>query len=301
MPRESLVAIETALQRAFPGLAIAPLRQLATGFGSIAVESADGLVFRIARHRGSADGHERELRALPFLHGRLPAAIPHPEWRIEPGEEPFPFGVIGYRKIPGDVLAPARATTETAEDLAAFFAALHAQPVEAARRLRLHPWLGPRAALRWHRDAALPTLRDLLMPGEYRIVAEWWEKTLADDRLVRFRPAVRHGDPWYGNVIVDPATAGLAGVVDWEGVEIGDPAWDAAAQLYLGEDFFAVFLASYRERAQRSDATLADRARRLFGVREFGGVRLAVTLADDVELAEAVDKLRESSILSPAG
>jgi hypothetical protein len=68
-----------ALARAFPDLRVAPLRELAPGFHSVAVETADGVVFRIPRQQGTANGHAMEHRVLPVLAERLPAPIPRPE------------------------------------------------------------------------------------------------------------------------------------------------------------------------------------------------------------------------------
>jgi aminoglycoside phosphotransferase (APT) family kinase protein len=290
----ALADIERALEHAFRELEIAPLRPLETGFGSTAVETAGSIVFRIPRHRGSADGHATEARALPSLGARLPARVPNPEWRLEPGHADFPLGVIGYRKIPGTTPAPGSATDELAADLARFLAALHAFPLDEAESLGLQPGLPPRDAFESERDAVLPVLREALRPREYRVVVRWWDDLLADAAMHEFAPALRHGDPWYGNVIVDESRR-LAGVVDWEGLEIGDPAWDFAAQSYLGRRFFDRVLELAGE--SRGDATLARRARRLAEVREFGGIRLSVAVGDDAELEDAIAKLRRSSVL----
>jgi aminoglycoside 2''-phosphotransferase len=166
-------------------------------------------------------------------------------------------------------------------------------PIAEAEEAGLSTWLSALDGFQWQRDAVLPPLRELLEASEYEVVARWWDALLADRTMVEFEPAVRHGDPWYGNLLVDPLTGSLTGVLDWEGVEIGDPAWDFAAQLYLGEAFFR----SVISRCGR-DSGLEHRARTIFRAREFGGVRQAVQLGDETELADAVSKLRRSSILA---
>jgi thiamine kinase-like enzyme len=167
-------------------------------------------------------------------------------------------------------------------------------PVADAEEAGISTWLPALEGFEWQRDAVLPPLRELLDPAEYRAVSRWWDALLADQTLVTFQPTVRHGDPWHGNVLIDPETGRLAGVIDWEGVEIGDPAWDFAAQLYLGEALFR----SVISRCRGHDSGLEHRARALFQVREFGGVRHAAQLGDDAELAGAVTKLRTSSIFA---
>jgi aminoglycoside 2''-phosphotransferase len=288
-----VTALEERLARAFPELRVAPLRELATGFHSVAVETADGVVFRIPRYHGTANGHATEFRALPALAGRLPAPIPHPEWRIEPGHEDFPLGVIGYRKLPGRT--PSIGSQRLAADLAAFLAALHAFPLDEAEALGLQAWIEPHDGLVRHRDQVMPALADLLEPGEVRRVADWWDALLTGGELERFPPALRHGDPWFGNLLVDDS-GGLSGVLDWEGLEIGDPAADFAALTYLGRPFLSAVLARYGP----VDAAFERRVELLAQLREFGGVRISLALGDEAELADSLRKLRAGPILRPS-
>jgi len=222
-------------------------------------------------------------------------AIPDPSWRIEPDDLASPLGAIGYRKLAGVVPTPGQIRTDAlAPGLAAFLDALHGVPVTEAEDLGLSAWLPPLEGFEWQRDSILGPLRGELTAAEYRLVMRWWDAFLADDEMFEFEPAVRHGDPWYGNLLVDPATGRLAAVLDWEGVEIGDQAWDFAAQLELDEELFRRTIASY----SRRDPGLVHRAHKLFEVRQFGGVRMAGTLGDETELVDAVAKLRAGSILA---
>ena len=284
--------LEERLARAFPDLQVAPLRELATGFHSVAVETGDGVIFRIPRQKGTSHGHTDEFRALPVLAPLLPAPVPVPEWRIEPGHPDFPLGVIGYRKLPGRHPTPADGPA-LVPGLADFLRALHGIPLGRAEELGLQAWLEPRESLLWHRDRVLPALETLLEPDEYRRVTAWWDAVLDEGALERFRPALRHGDPWFGNLLVDESGR-LAGVLDWEGLEIGDPAADLAAQVYFGEPFVRALLDRYGpvdEGFERRVALLAQ-------LREFGGIRISLELGDEEELAESVAKLRAGPILS---
>jgi aminoglycoside 2''-phosphotransferase len=285
-----MIELEERLARAFPELRVAPLRQLETGFHSLAVETSDGVVFRIPRHPGTANGHATEFRVLPVLAAHLPTSVPLPEWRIEPGHPDFPLGTIGYRKLAGH--SPRAGTPRLGSDLAAFLAALHAFPLDEAEELGLAAWCTPRDGLVRFRDLVVPALRKLLRPDEHSRVVAWWDALLAGSELERFEPALRHGDPWFGNLLVNDAGA-LCGVLDWEGVEIGDAAADFAAVTYLGEPFLAAVLARYGP----VDAAFKRRIELLGQLREFGGIRISLEIDDQEELEDAVRKLRASPIL----
>jgi aminoglycoside phosphotransferase (APT) family kinase protein len=296
-----LAEIERRLAERFPELAVAPLRELEIGFGSVVVETAGGVVFRIARHARAAAGHACEETVLPGLRDRLPLAVPDPRWRIEPGTPGFPHGAIGYRRLPGASLSPASLTrldaAAIADELAAFLLALHRFPVHAAEALGLPHRDRDAGALAALRDDVLPPLADALTPEEHRVVSAWWDRLLADPLVLSFTPAVRHGDLWYDHLLVD--TSGrVTGVLDWEAVAIGDPARDFAVQLHLGAAFADAVLASYAAQGGMVDAALKHRVARQWELREFGGVRGAAELDDGEELEDAVRKLRAGPILA---
>jgi len=271
------------LQTQFPVLEVAPLTLLAEGFGSTVVETADGVVLRIARHARAAKGHAREARLLPQLQGRLPAAIPNPRWRIDPGDS-FPFGVIGYRKLPGETLAPDDADETVAGDVAEFIAQLHAIADVDAPAYLADP-------LQELHDATTDILRRTLSGDELERITSWWDELRADERFRMFEPRLRHGDLWYENLLV--ADGRLVGVIDWGTAEYGDPAEDFDALRHISDEFADAVLASY----PHADPDLRYRIERHWQVRELWGVFLARELGDEDELADAVRKLRAGPVL----
>jgi aminoglycoside phosphotransferase (APT) family kinase protein len=297
-----LARIGGALAAVFPDLGgVTPVGVLGAGFRSVAVETAEGRVFRIARNPAAAAGHAREARLLPVLRSRVPVAIPDPRWHAGPSEQ-FPFGVIGYPKLPGTPLSPAllpRADEAAiAAGLGAFLLALHRFPPEEAGALGL-PGPGTRECeLATLRGEVLPPLREALAAKEYRAVSRWWDAFLADERMGRYPPVVRHGDLWYENILVDAAGRTVIGVVDFEEAAIGDPAQDFATQLHLGERFAARVIDAYRALGGVLDAGLPHRLRKLWELREFGGIQFAVRYDDPVEFADGVRKLRAGPILN---
>jgi aminoglycoside phosphotransferase (APT) family kinase protein len=297
-----LADIERRLSVLFPGLAVAPLRQFDVGFGSVVVETSDGVIFRVARHATAAEGHAREARLLPALQGRLPLAVPDPRWRVERGSPGFPHGAIGHRRLAGTPLSPvvlaSIGTASVARQLAAFLRALHCFPVQEAEQLGLPHADHEPDILRAFRDEVLPPLREALAPEEYQTICVWWERLLADPKMWDFTPTLRHGDLWYDHVLVDELRGRLVGVVDWEAAALGDPARDFAAQFHVGEEFAEATLAAYDEQGGQIDQGLRHRVRRQWELREFGGIRTSVELNDREELQDAVRKLRAGPILS---
>jgi aminoglycoside 2''-phosphotransferase len=282
MARESR-ELAVALAAAFPDLRIEPLAVLDVGFGSTVVETADGVVLRVARHARAAGGHANEARLLPQLQGRLPVAIPDPQWRVERGAT-FPFGVIGYRKLAGEPLEPATADETVATDVVAFLQRLHAvSDVDAPS--------APADAFAELNEATADVLQRVLTPAEYDRITRWWEAVRTDERLHAFEPCLRHGDFWYENLLVEDGR--LVGVIDWGTAAYGDPAEDFDALRHVGDAFLEAVLARYAP----EDSDLRHRIDRHWEARQFWGVRLALELGGDAELADAVRKLRAGAVL----
>jgi aminoglycoside phosphotransferase (APT) family kinase protein len=298
----AIADIERRLAERFPELEVAPLQHLETGFGSIVVETADGVIFRVARHEWAARGHAREAKLLPVVRRDMPVAVPQPRWYVEPGTPGIRYGAIGYRRLPGTPLSPERVDElgrETvASELAAFLVALHRFPPEVAEELGLSSADRDVGVLRAFRDAVLPSLEKTLARDEYRIVRRWWDRLLADPEIRRFTPTLRHGDLWYDHLLVDDLSGRLLGVVDWEAAALGDPARDFAAQFHLGADFAEATLAAYERQGGQVDDGLRHRIRRQWELREFAGIRAAVELNDEEEFVDAIRKLRAGPLLA---
>jgi aminoglycoside phosphotransferase (APT) family kinase protein len=271
------------LQRRFPELEVEPLLLLDVGFGSTVVETADGIVFRIARHARAAAGHTRELDLLPQLAGRLPAALPQPQWRLEPSPD-FPNGGIGYRKLAGEPVAAGGGTVQLAQDVAEFLRSLHGLRDVVASRQDLDV-----DALH---GATMRALEPALAVGELDLLARWWDEVRSDRDLWSFEPALRHGDFWYENLLAEEGR--LVGVLDWGGAGFADPAEDFATLRHLGDSFTEAVFEAYG-----AEEALRRRERRYWELRELHGIGIALELADDEMLADGVAKLRTGPILRP--
>jgi aminoglycoside 2''-phosphotransferase len=289
-----------ALEEALPQLGgVKPLKLLDAGFGSIVVETRTGLIFRIARHKRCAAGHEREWRFLRVHGPRLPLPIPLPEWRIAPGAAHLPFGAIGYRGLPGCRASVNLLSESIARQLGAFLSALHAFPTAEAEAAGVLSVDNLRAGWSELRKNVSPALQRLLSPAEVAKMETWWDDLLGDDVLHRFEAVVVHSDLWYGNVLVDDEARRITGVVDFEGAHIGDPAEDFATQLHAGLRFTRDVMAAYRACGGTWDGGMEHRVLRYWELREVYGLQHCIDGGIVEEIDDTVEKLRAGPILSP--
>jgi aminoglycoside phosphotransferase (APT) family kinase protein len=252
-------------------------------------------MLRIGRTAAAARGHAIEAAILPDLAPRLPVAVPIPSVYCPPSAA-LPFGAIGHARLPGLPCERGTATGATGRDLGMFLAALH--QVDA----RAFPAMPDQEAI-WDGWQTLQAesdgvLRDRLAAGDYDRVRTWWRRFLADRRMREYEPSVRHGDLWYGNLLVR-SDGSITAVLDWEAVATADPAQDLALTRYVGPAFTATVLAAYRRHGGAHDDQIQYRMDRHWELRELTGIPLAAAVGDQDEVAECIAKLRAGPILAP--
>lgn len=297
-----LYALRALLGAECPDLgSVAFIRILGQGFSSLVVETDGGVVFKIALSEDAAKGQAKEAWLLPRLQSKLPVPVPEPRWCIGPARD-LPFGAIGYRKLNGIPLQPqllggAAVRRKVARALGAFLHALHSFPTDEICQMQLP---GPdeiRRELELLRAEVIPELRGALTRQEYVAIVQWWDAFLGDTRLRRFRPVVQHGDFWYENILVDPLTLDVTGVIDFEDSALGDAAQDFATLLYHGEDFVKEAIAAYRVAGGDLGEDFAHRVQRYWELRDFRGGQWAIRHKDAWEFYDSIGKLRRGPIL----
>lgn len=291
-----------ALRKAFPRIgAVAPLRRLGEGFSSLVVETAGAIVFRIGKNRLSAEGFAKEARLLPALASYLPISIPKPEWFVASSAD-FPYGVMGYRKLPGQTLSPDLLRKENegtiAADVARLLVALHSFPVDRAEELGIPSAGDPRSVAESVREEVMPTLHTALTKVEYAKVCNWWDSFARDAQMLRYTPTLRHCDLWYENLLLDDDASKVIGVLDFEAADIGDPALDFAAQQYLGESFVGHVVSEYRSLGGSIDATIRHRTEKLLVLHEFDDLRFELRADAAGEIEGSIAKLRRTSMFT---
>lgn len=295
------------LQAGFPTLHIDSCASLGEGWDSVALLVNDQDVFRVAKRPDAAVRQAREAALLPLLEDRLPVPIPHytstwrdPSW---PG-----LRIVGYRLIPGEPLMvpSARQANQTdprhaaqhalqAAELGAFLRALHAVPVEEARR---HGALGGDAASRQkayrdYYDMVRADMLPLFTAQEQAAIVAFWSRYLDDDTCFAFASTLVHRDLIDEHVLCDPATGRLTGVIDWGDAGIDDPAVDfAGLRRQFGDEFARQMLAAYAPDSPH-DTTMLRRMDFYAGMEPFHEIHFGQIHGDAAHLAHGVTWARE--------
>jgi aminoglycoside 2''-phosphotransferase len=219
-----------------------------SGWDSRVLEVNGQWIFQFARRPEITGQFRKELRLLPELAGRLPCTIPNPVFtRLDDPK----FICMGYRKLNGEALSDATATTAMATQIGAFLNCLHQFPLDSVSQtglivLRADVWRTQYLDFyRWVQKGVLPQVSETLRKNMRNL----WEDFLDTEENFHFTPVLIHGDLGVEHILVDPDSDRLVGVIDWGDARVGDPALDFAGLLAsCGADFVSQVLGSYARR-----------------------------------------------------
>lgn len=200
------------------------------------------------------DGHELiqyEHEILQTLGPHISLEIPQYEYLSEDPELPF----VGYRKIPGVSLSTCFNRTtkkmreQMAEKLGGFLSELHSPEVyEAYMDKWPTDFTGDAFKEYWESYYSLMQERVYpeLDPDQRAWVTRLFSDYLEDEDNFAFEPRVVHGDFDISNIIVDPDSYQVQGIIDFEETRF----WDPAADLLFfneGDDFIDLILEGYTQ------------------------------------------------------
>ena len=251
-PHDLLTIYRGQIAAAYPDLRVdsARLHTREGQFNDILIVD-ESLIFRFPRSPHVAATLAAEADLLLRLQGRLPLPVPNPTYRgFDPRTGALQF--IGYAMISGeplwnetlDAIDDGAALDRLAHQLAGFLRALHALPVAqlglGAPTDEVRYWAD---MFQQFREKLFPFMRPDARDAITRLFA-----TLLDDLRVRpARPTLRHGDFGGSNILHDPRTLAITGIIDFGFAGLGDPALDVAALSCYGEPFLARGYAVYPE------------------------------------------------------
>jgi aminoglycoside 2''-phosphotransferase len=245
---ETQSAFVERIRACCPGLNVAAARQTRGQNNDVLIVN-DRLVFRFPRYDDAIGHLRRETDLLRAIQPLVPLPIPHPIYAsFDPPHAGRAF--MGYRMLPGASLLPGllrtfddATITAAATRLAAFLRALHALSVDS-----LPAHLPSADGIEYWRDMydrIRARLFAHMRPNAQAWTTQHFETFLNDPLSARWTPALRHGDFGPTNILCDPATGEITGVIDFGSVAWGDPAVDIAALSGYGPDFRAAIFSAY--------------------------------------------------------
>lgn len=241
----ALASYRAAIAEKFPALALDSLEYLSEGWESVAVVVNSELIFRFPKRALTQQSLRTEIRLLPELAKYLPLPIPQFQYIGDLPGKHVPFTFVGYPMIKGATLEewPVEVCNENwwKVPLAEFLTALHAFPVERARKLgvlnlnqvlkltgegRMTEPTNWREMVREFYDSACQKVFPLISDELQKGVTNRFESFLADERHFEFEPTLIHADFSEDHVVVNFAAQKINGIIDFGDVAIGDPALD---------------------------------------------------------------------------
>jgi aminoglycoside 2''-phosphotransferase len=221
------------IEKCFPQLRIRHSRQIVTGWENLVLEVNREYVFRFPKYEETEKRLRNEIAFLPILRRHPSTQVPHYEF-IWKGGGKYPRWFGGYRKISGVTVQslPFRKdwVRPLAAQIASFLKELHKIRFRGDRLNDL-PKYSPED---WFRSLRLQYRKvrrivyPLFGPGLRARSEEFWQSLLSEFRDANFEPTLIHGDLGTENILFDPASVKLTGILDWGYMQISDPTLEFA-------------------------------------------------------------------------
>ena len=206
----------------------------------------EALVFRFARYPGAAARLEQEIAILQLIQNYVTLPVPRPLF-YDLEYDPRHMAFMGYSMIPGrplwrqifNQITNPEALDTLAAQIATFLRELHHVPADVLRQLRL-PLADSRDTYAAMYQRVQTELFEYMRLDARQQITSHFEAYLDDPALSTFPPTLCHGDFGASNLLWDPATERLTGVVDFGEAGLGDAAADFAGILAsFDPDFYA--------------------------------------------------------------
>jgi len=221
------------IEKCFPQLRIRHSKQIVTGWENLVLEVNREYVFRFPKYRETEKRLRNEIAFLPTLRRHLSTQVPDYEF-IWKGGRNYPRWFGGYRKISGVTVQsrPFREewTKPLAAQIASFLKELHkvrfrGNPFRDIQRYSSEEWF---RSLRLQHRKVRRIVYPLLGSGLRARSEDFWQSLLSEFRDATFEPILIHGDLGTENILFDPASVRLTGILDWGYMQISDSALEFA-------------------------------------------------------------------------
>ena len=239
------------IEKCFPQLQIRHSKQIVTGWENLVLEVNREYVFRFPKYRETEKRLKNEIAFLPRLRGHLSTQVPDYDF-IWKGGGKYPHWFGGYRKISGVTVQslPFRSewTKPLAVQVANFLKELHSIRFRGARfkgmpRYPSEEWFRTlKQQYRKIRRIVYPVLGTRLRSSSEK----FWHNLLSEFRDADFEPTLIHGDLGGENILFDPTSVRLTGIIDWSYMQISDPALEFAHLFIYKSELGEEVLKHYR-------------------------------------------------------
>ena len=174
---------------------------------------------------------QREARLLKTLQPHISLRIPNPEYVDANHEHPH----MGYRKLLGASLyrfyddAPIEKKSSIGEALGRFLGELHTLDLNELWDDSPEPAFDPRANRDYYRSI-FRRIQKEIYPNLSEPQKEWTGKLFHDfldnDEIFDYNPGLTHGDFDTTNILTNPETLEILGIIDFEETRMYDPTAD---------------------------------------------------------------------------
>jgi len=241
------------IEKCFPQLRIRHSRQILTGWENLVLEVNREYIFRFPKYRETEKRLRNEIAFLPTLRRHLSTQVPDYEF-VWKGGRKYTRWFGGYRKISGVTVQslPFRSewTKPLAVQVASFLKELHSIRFRDARfrgmpRYPAEEWFRTlKQQYRKIRRIVYPVLGTRLRSRSEK----FWHNLLSEFRDADFEPTLIHGDLGGENILFDPSSVRLTGIIDWSYMQISDPALEFAHLFIYKSELGEEVLKQYRMR-----------------------------------------------------
>jgi aminoglycoside 2''-phosphotransferase len=237
------------IKQVYPSLFIKDWRLNEIGQNNDVMIVNQSIVFRFPKYHKGIDHLKRETEILEAIKNNVSIPIPNPIYQsFEKWEAGKAF--VGYEFIQGSPLW--KSSFETIKDnevlkrlasqLVSFLNEIHSFD---KNKLRLEE-TNPREQMVNLYQRIQNKLYPFIREEAQRQIAYSFEAFLTSEACSNLSSTLVHGDFGATNILWDPTTYTIAGIIDFGGSGIGDPAYDFAGILSsYGEDFFNMCLDLY--------------------------------------------------------
>jgi aminoglycoside 2''-phosphotransferase len=235
------------------GIKARKVRRIVAGWEYIVIEVNDEIVFRIPRSQNRARRLQKEVALVGAISERISTPIPRYEF-VSLGDGRV-SSFAGYRRLGGLPCTGRNYRTSwtagLATDLGRFLSELHSVrlPSKVAKDVETFAPKDWVARFRKFHAEARKLAYPMLSPVGQRESEKTWTELLENLQATGFQQSLIHGDLMGGNILCDPASRHLVGVLDWSDVKVSDPAYDFAGLLSVDRGLAESALRLYRHGA----------------------------------------------------